>query len=66
MNIKTKFSIGELVFIKTDEDQRENIIVSINIYPNNMITYTIGNAGYYTEVYEFELTREKNTLKKVQ
>jgi len=41
ITIELEFEIGQIVFLKTDIDQRQRIVTGINIRPLNSITYTL-------------------------
>lgn len=41
MKITTKYDIGDSVYLVTDSEQYERIIVSISIHPNNLIMYSM-------------------------
>ena len=64
MLIDNKFNIGDTVYLKTDQDQRECLIVGIDIRPN-CLTYLISYGNEHGEHYEIELSKIKNTLKKI-
>lgn len=57
------FKLGESVFIKTDEEQVEHMVVSIRQFYGGTTTYTIGANGGYVDVYECEISLEPDTLK---
>ena len=57
------FKLGESVFLKTDNEQHENIVVSVRQFYGGTTTYTISCNGSYIDVYECELSHEPDTLK---
>lgn len=64
MKITTKYDIEDIVYLVTDHDQQERIIVSILVYPNNLIMYSL-NCGIETsEHYEFEISDKIDIVKK--
>lgn len=65
MKQKMIFQIEQLVFLKTDPEQCERIVVGINISKNEM-SYTLAFGTELSEHYDFEITSEKDTLKTVK
>lgn len=57
------FELGQTVYLKTDNEQLPNIIVSKVEYVGGTVNYTVGCNGSYTTVYECELTSERDILK---
>lgn len=57
------FKLGQTVYIKTDDEQEENIIVARKEFHGGTVTYTVGHKGGYAEVYECELSDEPDELK---
>lgn len=64
MIIKTKYEIGETVFVTHDIEQRARMITGIRITPGSHI-YQTSQGINVTEFYEFELTKEKDILKTI-
>jgi hypothetical protein len=62
MLIENKFEIGSLVFLKTDEEQKERFITGIKVRPNG-ISYYVSLGENETIHYEFEITDEKDIIK---
>jgi len=62
MVIDNKFEIGQLVYLKTDEEQKERMVVNIIIGPNDTLRYLLCLAAAETWHYEMEITHEKNVL----
>jgi len=61
MDIKTKFDIGQIVFLATDSEQRARIVTGIIIRPSGIIYYlTCGSEE--TTHYDIEFTLEKNYI----
>lgn len=65
MNINTKLSIGQIVYLKEDEKQQPHIIKEIRVMPQNCIQYIItGNNAFSSNgYYDFELSSEKDIMK---
>lgn len=59
--IENKFEIGQIVYLKTDEDQCARIITGIHIRPTG-ITYSLAVGDEETPHYEVEITEQKNVL----
>ena len=62
--IDIKFKIGTIVFVKTDKEQDERIITGLTIR-KNLISYgaTLNNTENW--FYDFELSTEKDIMKKL-
>jgi hypothetical protein len=61
MIIKTTYSIGEMVYLITDEQQRQRIIVGINIKPHDHV-YALSCGEDESFHYDFEMSKEKNIM----
>lgn len=64
VTIKTKYEFGEVVYIKNDEDQTEFIVVGIIARPGALLL-EVSYLGDVSEVYEFEVSKTLNKLKKL-
>lgn len=62
MEIKTKFSVGDTIYIKNDSKQLENFIIEILISMNE-VRYKLRDESGSGIYYEFELSKEKDLLK---
>lgn len=61
MILETQYNFGDIVYLKTDSDQKERMITGFKLRPAG--TLIIVQCGTYeTEHYEIELTSEKNVL----
>jgi len=58
MFISTEFDRGEKVYLKTDKEETQYLVIGITIYIDNSIKYTITNNGYRFVVFEQEITKE--------
>lgn len=58
LKINNKYNIGQTVYIITDPDQLERIIVGIKITPLGQI-YLLGTLEGELEVYEIEISETK-------
>ncbi len=62
MKIDNKFNIEQMVFLKTDEDQRERIVTSFKVFKNE-IRYYLAYSTVETLHYEFEISDTKDYKK---
>lgn len=63
--IDNKFNIGDIVYIITDKEQKERMIIRFTINPGNIIVYEVNNGTEGSDHYEIELTNEVNILTKI-
>ena len=61
MTINTKFTIGQIVFLKTDTDQKPRIVLGIAVYPTTL-KYILGQGDDDSVHYDIEISTEKNIL----
>jgi len=64
MLIDNKFNLGDTVYLKTDDDQKERLITAIQINLNGIIYRLVTNTTE-TWHYALEIITEKNVLKKI-
>ena len=62
MFINNKFNLGDIVYLKTDIDQRARIITAIKVRINDLIIYELSYTDVTTNHYEVEISSEKNIL----
>lgn len=58
ITINNKFPIGETVYLKTDREQLQRLIIGVEIYPDKSYVYKLScgqEAGYH---FELEISRE--------
>lgn len=65
MNIKTKYNIGDNVYIKTDKEQNPKIIISITVYTDDYYLYQLNSIDDCANYREFEISYEKDELLKL-
>lgn len=58
-----KFKLGQMVYIITDPEQKEYIIIARREFLGGTKTYTLAHDGMYIDTYEVELSDEKDPLK---
>lgn len=66
MIITTEHDIGEIVFVKTDEEQRERMITEISIKSPNFVLYLLSygvNNSWHSDV---EISKELDLEKKLK
>lgn len=63
--IDNEFEIGELVYLKTDDDQKIRLVTAIKVCPDDSYLYELVCGALQSFHYDFEITREKDVLKAV-
>jgi hypothetical protein len=63
MEIKTRYDIGQLVYLTTDPVQEDRLITAIKIVAGGSVIYTLAAGVVETCHYEIELTAHKNVIK---
>jgi hypothetical protein len=63
MKANIPYTHGDLVYLKNDPDQLEYFIVAFILFPNQLLQLRISDGGYHYDVYEFEVSREKDIIK---
>lgn len=58
------FEIGDIVFLKTDPDQMERIVVGIEIYDNS-ISYSLCSGTSQSLHFGFEISDERDVVKAI-
>jgi hypothetical protein len=61
-NHTTKFNIGEIVYIRMEQEQHQWQILEIKLVPGSVI-YLLSNGDSEKSCYEIELDRERDELK---
>lgn len=61
MVIDNKYEFGDIVFLKTDRDQFERIVIGIKVSPLG-ITYRVALGAIETDHYEMEMSVDKNII----
>lgn len=60
MIIENKFDLGELVYLKTDEDQKQRMVTKISATLDGGLLYDLSCGTVITCHYEKEISEEKN------
>jgi hypothetical protein len=66
MNIKNRFNIEDIVYLKTDADQQQRIIAGIIVRPNGILVYEICCGTENSNHYEFEISKEEDKVLKTK
>ncbi len=61
MMIDNEYEVGDIVYLKTDEEQLQRIVSGIDIRPGVLI-YRVSCGIVDSSHYDFEMTREKSYL----
>ena len=64
MIIENKFNISDKVFLDTDTEQKERIVIEL-IIRNEGISYGLSCGTEVSYHFDFEIKKEKNILKNV-
>jgi hypothetical protein len=59
MKINNQFAIGDVVYLKTDTEQKPRIITAIKITQSNL-SYEVTHCTYATWHYDFEMSQTKD------
>jgi hypothetical protein len=59
MRIENEFNIGDIVYLKTDEQQRQRIITGILIR-DNRVGYYVSYIDHETHHFEIEMSKDPN------
>ena len=59
MTISNKYHIGQIVYLVTDEEQKQRIVIGFGVYPNT-IKYILGHSNDDSAHYDFEISADKN------
>jgi hypothetical protein len=57
------FSIGQIVYLKTDNEQNPRMVVGINIRPNNQVIYILNHGTDDSGHYDIEISEERDIIK---
>ena len=62
---KIKFDIGEIVYLKTDNEQLERMVCQMTLTQNSVI-YDLVCGSEMSNHFDFEISKERNILKSIQ
>lgn len=60
---KIEFEIGQIVYLKMDNEQRERMVTGISLRPNRSVTYCLALGTTETWHYSIEIDSEKDIVK---
>ena len=63
MGHNIEFMIGQTVYLKTDTDQNERMVVGVSLRPCNLVTYALTYSTTETWHYGIEISSERDVLK---
>ena len=66
VSIKTDLEWGDVWYIKNDPDQKEYHLVALTLRPGKGILFTLDFMGEELEVYDFQCSKEPDTLKQLK
>lgn len=61
MNIKTKYKIGDIIYVNNDPEQLPRYLIGICVRVTGLI-YEASYLGDVVELHEFEISDERNPL----
>ena len=62
ISINVEFSIGDIVYVRTDTENEPSIVVGYEILPGEVVKYRVNNEQFTTSFYDFELSTDKNVF----
>ena len=62
MKINNEFEFGDIVYLKTDTDQRPRIVMAMEIYLGGEILYKVGCGTIHSYHYAMELSKDRDIL----
>ena len=60
MTHKIEFNIEQVVYLKTDLEQRPRMVTGITLRPHNSVTYELAEGNNSSWHYGIEITKEKS------
>jgi hypothetical protein len=66
MKIDNKFNIGDIVYIKTDTNQKPNTIICINVYSDEYHTYKLNSPDNCSDYRDYEISKEEDLLTRIK
>ncbi len=65
MKIETKYEFGQIVYLSTDPEQNGRMVCGFTVTPGDIL-YKLCLGTSVSDHYDFEITEEKDILKKVE
>lgn len=60
-----KYQIGQMVYLKTDIDQLERLVIKIQLMPNRGVMYMLSFGDKSEWYYDIEISADKDDLKPI-
>lgn len=60
--INNEYEIGDIVYLKTDQDQLPRIVNCIKVFKHGELNYELAQGTLVSLHYEFELQKEKTII----
>jgi len=57
--VNNKYDIGDIVYLKTDEDQSPRVVTCIKVFKHGELNYELAHGTIVSLHYEFEISNEK-------
>lgn len=61
-NYGTKFGLGQIVYLRTEEEQKEYMVIGIKIRPTGVV-YELASGYINYEAFEMEISSVKDVTK---
>lgn len=65
ITVDIEFAIGEIVYLKTDDEQRRRIVTAIKFCPDDSLLYELICGTLQSCHYAFEISAEEDVAAKV-
>lgn len=62
MEIKNVYNHEEIVYLRTDTDQKPRIITSIEVFKRGELLYKLSQSTTSSYHYDYEISRDRNIL----
>jgi len=69
MNMKSKFELGDIVYLKTDQEQLSRVVTCVQFsggsINSSVVSYELSQGSSSSEHYDSEITKQINELVKL-
>lgn len=62
MVIDNEYEIGDIVYLKTDEEQAQRMVVFIKVFKDGELVYSLSRGTIESQHYSFEISKEKTYI----
>lgn len=62
MRIENRFTFGQIVYLKTDREQSQRIVVSIQVNDSSVLLYRLCCGTSDSWHFEYEITAERDII----